>query len=212
MERTKPAGRLKTTRRLLWIAALGAIAGLALQFHQQRSPEATETDMRASYATAVGGPFELVDIRGRPFSSEQLKGRPFVIFFGFTRCPEVCPMTLNDLSLLRGELGAAAEHMQVVFVSVDPEQDTPAAIAKYLTAFDMPVIGLTGSPEQLKRAQRAYGVYARKVPVEGTDEYTVDHTATVYLMNRDGRFFGSLGWGEPYDTKIKKLQRFVRQA
>ena len=99
--------------------------------------------------------------------------------------------------------------MQVVFVSVDPEQVRPAAIADYLGAFDMPVIGLTGSPAQLMRSQQAYGVYAKKVPVEGASDYTMDHTATVFLMDRQGRFFGSLGWGEPYETKLKKLQRFV---
>ncbi len=199
-------------RRVAWMLVVlcGAIGGGLYIARQWRAPP-EEADMRAAYAAAVGGPFQLVDTQGRSFTNEKLKGQPFAIFFGFTNCPEVCPITLNELSLLRGDVGKAADRLRVVFVTVDPERDSPEKIDQYLKAFDMPAIGLTGSAEQIARAVKAYGVYARKVPVEGAD-YTMDHTATVFLMDRDGKFFGSLAMGEPYETKLKKMQRFLRNA
>jgi protein SCO1/2 len=193
-------------RRIAWGAVAAALfAAGALMLRTNRDPIAP-----TSYAAAIGGPFELTDPRGRTVTDATLRGRPFAIFFGFTRCPEVCPTTLNELSLLRKELGAAAGRMNIVFVSLDPAHDTPKALGDYLTLFDAPIIGLTGTQAQLERVTDAYGVYSRRVPLEGTGDYTIDHTATVFLMGAQGEFIGSIDMHEPRKTALEKLRRLVR--
>jgi protein SCO1/2 len=159
----------------------------------------------------VGGPFRLVDTAGRPVTDQDLLGRPTVIFFGFTFCPEVCPTTLHELSGLMKELGPDADRLNVVFVSVDPERDTPDQLRDYLSLFDPRIRGLTGTQEQVERIAAAYRVYHRRVPLEG-GSYTMDHTASVYLMDPEGRFTGTIAHGEAHDTALAKLARLAGMA
>ncbi len=166
-------------------------------------------DPAASYAAAVGGPFTLTSTDGRPFGSDQLRGKPFAIFFGFTHCPDVCPTTLSRMARLRSQLGADGERFNIVFVSVDPESDTPEQIGRYLTLFDTPMVGLTGTPQQLDAVKRAYAVYAQRVPLDGGG-YTMDHTASVFLMGRSGEFVTTLDAHEDEATSLAKLRRLVR--
>ena len=134
---------------------------------------------------AVGGPFHLVDQDGRPVSDEDMKGRPFLVFFGFTHCPDICPTTLFDMSQMLHALGPDADRIGALFITVDPERDTPAVLKDYLANFDPHLRALTGDPAAVNAALKAYRVYATKVPLEGGD-YTMDHTAVVYLMDRNG--------------------------
>ena len=136
---------------------------------------------------AVGGPFQLVDQSGKTVTDEDLKGRPFLVFFGFTHCPDICPTTLFEVSEVLRQLGPDAGRARALFVTVDPDRDTPEKLKDYLSRFDPHVIGLTGSPEAVDRALKAYRVYYKKVPTEGGG-YTMDHTALVYLMDKQGRF------------------------
>jgi protein SCO1/2 len=135
---------------------------------------------------AIGGPFELIDQDGRPVSDRDLKGRPFLVFFGFTHCPDVCPTTLFEISEILRALGPDADKVNALFVTVDPERDGPAQIKDYLSSFDPHLRGATGDPSAVAAMTKAYRVYVKKVP-QG-DGYTMDHTAIVYLMDKDGRF------------------------
>jgi protein SCO1 len=138
-------------------------------------------------AAAIGGPFHLIDQDGQPFSDEDLKGKTFLVFFGFTHCPDVCPTTLFEMSEIMRNLGPEADRTAALFISVDPERDTQEAMKDYMSSFDPHVRGLTGNAEALATVAKAYRVYYKKVPLDGGD-YTMDHTAIVYLMDKEGRF------------------------
>ena len=116
-----------------------------------------------------------------------MKGRPFLVFFGFTHCPDVCPTTLFEVSEVLRALGKDGDGMRALFVTVDPERDTPEKLKDYLSSFDPRLIGVTGDEAAIKAVEKAYRVYAKKVPLDGGN-YTMDHTAIVYLMDKDGRF------------------------
>jgi protein SCO1 len=136
---------------------------------------------------AVGGPFQLVDQDGKTVSDADMKGRPFLVFFGYTHCPDVCPTTLFEMSQMLHALGPDAGRIGALFITVDPERDTPAVLKDYLASFDPHLRALTGEPAAVDAALKAYRVYAKKVPLKEGD-YTMDHTAVVYLMDKNGRF------------------------
>jgi protein SCO1/2 len=136
---------------------------------------------------AIGGSFRLEDQSGKPVSDQDMKGRPYLVFFGYTHCPDVCPATLFEISEVMKALGHDADRAAALFITVDPERDTPAVLKDYLSNFDPHLRGLTGDPAAVAAALKAYRVYAKKVPTDGGD-YTMDHTAVVYLMDKDGRF------------------------
>jgi protein SCO1/2 len=140
-----------------------------------------------SAVAGVGGPFHLEDQNGKPVSDQDMKGRPFLVFFGFTHCPDICPTTLFDMSQVLGKLGPDADRTSALFITVDPERDTPAVLRDYLSNFDPHLRGLTGDQDAINAVVKAYRVYAKKVPLEGGD-YTMDHTAAVYLMDKTGQF------------------------
>ena len=141
----------------------------------------------AGPASAIGGPFKLVDQNGNTITDADIKGRPFLVFFGYTHCPDVCPTTLFDVSEVMRALGKDADLTGALFITVDPERDTPAVIKDYLSSFDPHLRGATGDRAAVDSVEKAYRVYAKKVPTEGGD-YTMDHTALVYLMDKQGRF------------------------
>jgi protein SCO1/2 len=136
---------------------------------------------------AIGGPFQLTDQAGQTVTDQNLKGKPTLIFFGFTHCPDVCPTSLFEISEVLKAMGKDADRVNALFVSVDPERDTAAAMKDYLSSFDPHLKGLTGNPESIAKVLSAYRVYSKKVPLKDGD-YTMDHTALIYLMDRDGRF------------------------
>jgi protein SCO1/2 len=137
--------------------------------------------------SAIGGAYSLIDHNGKPVTDQDFKGRPHLVFFGFTHCPDVCPTTLFDVSELMRALGPDSARTGALFVTVDPERDTPAVLKEYLSSFDPNVRGATGDLKAVEAAERAYRVYAKKVPGEKGD-YSMDHTALVYLMDKQGRF------------------------
>jgi protein SCO1/2 len=193
---------MRTLRLVLWLAVAAAlIAFAAIYWLQRPQPQSSPTQV------SFGGPFTLVDSKGRPFNSSKLAGRPYAIFFGFTQCPDVCPTTLARLVKLRRALGAGDDALQIVFVSVDPERDGPAEVGRYADLFGAPVIGLTGSQAQIAQVKKAYGIFSEKV---GTGEtYTVDHTASVLLFDRKGQFQSTISPGESDAAANAKLKRLV---
>lgn len=139
----------------------------------------------------VGGPFELIDHRGRPRTDADFRGKLLVLYFGYTSCPDVCPTELQSISLALDSLGpAAASLVQTLFISIDPERDTPQRLADFVSSFHPQFVGLTGSPAAIRRTAIAYKVFFARHP--GTSNYPVDHTGFVYLVGRDGRYLGFL--------------------
>jgi protein SCO1/2 len=158
-------------------------------------------------ASAIGGPFALTDQDGHRVTQADMAGHPFLVFFGYTHCPDVCPTTLSDLSRVLDALGKTAP-VKALFVTVDPERDTPAVLKDYLSSFDPRITGLTGDPAAVAAAEKAYRVYARKVP--GKDgNYSIDHTAVVYLMDADGRFVNALDLGQPPETVAATVKQVM---
>jgi protein SCO1/2 len=156
----------------------------------------------------VGGPFHLEDQNGKPFSDADMKGRPYLVFFGFTHCPDICPTTLFDISQVMAKLGKDADRAGAVFITVDPERDTPALMKDYLSNFDPHLRGLTGDRPSIDAALKAYRVYAKKIPLEGGD-YTMDHTAIVYLMDKNGRFVAPFNLKQTPDAAAAELRRYL---
>ncbi len=160
---------------------------------------------------AIGGPISLTAQTGEAFDSATLAGQPYVVFFGFTHCPEVCPTTLYELSRDLKALDPESKDMRVLFVTIDPERDTPAFLADYLANFDPRVIGLTGTPEQIAVAAKSFHVFYEKVPTSD-GSYTMNHTALAFLMDRNGKFFGTLDYEENDEVKLQKLTRLLREG
>lgn len=158
---------------------------------------------------AIGGPFQLVDSSGRTVDQEVLRGKWSVVFFGFTRCPDICPTTLFELAQVEPLLGASGKDVQTVFVSVDPGRDTPQQMAAYIAnpAFPKHLVGLTGSDAQVAAAAKAYRVYYQKQG-EGAD-YTVNHAAYSYLMTPKGRFACVLPYGQGPEKTAARIQAAI---
>ena len=144
-----------------------------------REPDATQQASTAAQAQR-GGPLTLTDTAGRTVTNETLKGKPYEIFFGFTRCPDVCPTTMTRMALLHQRLGGTANQLNMVFVSVDPDHDKPEDIRSFLSMFDAPVMGLTGTPQQLAAMEKAYRIYVERVPLPSGD-YTIDHLSLIHI-------------------------------
>jgi protein SCO1/2 len=157
---------------------------------------------------AVGGPFRLEDQNGKPVSDADMKGRPFLVFFGFTHCPDICPTTLFDMSQMLHALGPDADRTGALFITVDPERDTPAVLKDYLSNFDPHLRGLTGNQDAINAAIKDYRVYAKKVPLQNGD-YTMDHTAIVYLMDKDGNFVAPFNMDRTPDAEAADLRRYL---
>jgi protein SCO1/2 len=158
--------------------------------------------------SAVGGPFKLVDQNARPITDQDLKGHPFLVFFGFTHCPDVCPTTLFEVSEILRAAGPGAKDARALFITVDPERDTPAVLKDYLASFDPRVIGVTGDSEAVAAVIKSYRVYAKKVPTENGG-YTMDHTAIVYLMGKDGRFVAPFNMKRRPQEAAEDLKRHL---
>ena len=164
--------------------------------------------MAATGQPLVGGDFQLVDQEGRPVDQTILNGKWSLVFFGFTYCPEFCPTTLAEMAAVQQQLGEQARDLQMVFISIDPERDTPQALKDYLSSDGFPkgTVGLTGTPEQVAQAARAYRAFYQKVG-EG-EGYTMNHALTVYVMGPDGKFRTTLGYG----LGPQKATQIVRDA
>jgi protein SCO1/2 len=191
--------------RLFLALIVGAAAGVVVAggYLHLRSPSPS----RLSLAPSIGGPFTLTTAEGKRFSSESLKGRPYVLFFGFTNCPDVCPTTLQEMSNALAALGSDADRLSMLFVTVDPERDTAEHLKSYLSAFDQRIIGLTGSAADIAAAARAFHVFYEKVPT--SDGYTMNHTAIVFLMDRKGALAGTTNHEESEAVQLNKLRRLV---
>jgi protein SCO1/2 len=180
---------MKATQTGLMLgAALSLVLAMATAGCGPQTAIQSGGEAASSGAALIGGPFQLVDQDGKTVDQRLLDHRWSAVFFGYTYCPDVCPTTLQTLAQAKARLGGAAKDLQVVFISIDPDRDTPAQLKSYLAtaAFPQPTVGLTGSPTQVAAAAKAYRVYYQK---QGTGPgYTVSHSAVVYLMDPKGKF------------------------
>ncbi len=157
---------------------------------------------------AIGGPFQLTDQSGATVTEKNLQGKPSIIFFGFTHCPDICPTALFEMSEILRAMGKDADRVNAYFISVDPERDNKQAMKDYLSSFDPHLKGLTGDPEAVAKVLSAYRVYARKVPLKDGD-YTMDHTALTYLMDRDGKFVAPFNLNRKPDEAAADLKKYL---
>jgi protein SCO1/2 len=157
---------------------------------------------------SIGGPFKLTDQTGQVVTEKNLQGRPTLIFFGYTHCPDVCPTSLFEMSEVLRAMGKDADRVNAYFISVDPQRDTSAVMKDYLTSFDPHLKGLTGDPETVAKVLSEYRVYAKKIPLKDGD-YTMDHTALIYLMDRDGRFVAPFNLKQTPEAAAADLKRYL---
>jgi protein SCO1/2 len=156
--------------------------------------------------------FTLIDTEGRPYQLSQRQGKVTLLFWGYTSCPDVCPVTLSEAKQMIQGLGDEAEQVEFLFITVDPERDTPEVLGKYAAAFHPDIIGLTGTPDELAAVQEAYGIYSAKVPLENSATgYSMDHTARTFLVDGDGRLRLSYAYGTPADDIVADVRYLLKQ-
>lgn len=194
--------RLPVLRYALWFLVAAVLALLVLVWAFGRA-EMQEVSDAAPFGTS----FSLVDQNGAPVTEAALRSRPTALFFGFTHCPDVCPTTLYELSGYQKALKEKGKDLGIVFVTVDPERDTPEILKTYVGALSPDITAVTGKPDDVAAMLKGYGAYSKKVP-QG-DDYTMDHTASVILLDKAGRFVGTIAYGENPDTARGKLERLV---
>jgi protein SCO1/2 len=191
---------LRNFRIVLWVlVAVAAIGATALYvFRPPQRP-----------LGVTGQEFALASTQGGSFTQNDLRGTPSLIFFGYTFCPDVCPTTLAETTAWRAQLGLAPEDLRIIFVTVDPERDTPEMVKAYVEGFDPSVIGLVGSVEETEKAKAAFGVFSEKSGDVDSEFYLVDHTALTFLIDADGTFEGTIAYEEASDTALGKIERMV---
>ncbi|MCJ8151628.1 SCO family protein [Shinella sedimenti] len=180
-------------RKILGLCVLAAIVGATVA---AQMPTAGPSKERT---------FTLINVDGTPFGSADLAGKPYLVFFGFTHCPDVCPTALFELSGLLKDIGPAADRITPLFVSIDPERDTAELLKLYMTSFDPRIVALRGDAAQTKQAAEAFSATYRKVETV-SDSYTMDHTAGLFLVRADGRLQGMLDMHEPRAVQLQKLK------
>ncbi|WP_420410333.1 SCO family protein [Hoeflea sp.] len=197
---------MKAFRTALWvlIAVMAVVLGW-LTYEWQRS--ASELAGKP-----YGVPFELVDQDGEPITEAAFRGRPTALFFGFTHCPEICPTTLYELDGWLSQVDPEGERIRAYFVTVDPERDTPELLGDYVSGVTDRVTGISGEPNAVAEVIRGFNIYAKKVPLDENDpdgDYTMDHTASVFLLDAEGRFKGTIAWGENPEIAVEKLENLI---
>lgn len=191
----------KLLRIVLWAAVAAALLGVL--WVQVIGPR-----LNATLAGSIGrGEYRLTGTDGSEFTQATLRGSPSAVFFGFTHCPEVCPTTLGDIATWKEQLGPEGEDLRVYFVTVDPERDTAEILGDYV-GWVPGVTGVTGPPEEVDKAVRAFRIYARKVPLDDGG-YTMDHSAMVLLFDRKGELFEPIGYQEGDERALAKLRRLM---
>jgi len=195
------------------LAALTLIAMGAIYVLNQRGPARISGTVQTTGVAAIGGPFNLVDHKGEIFTEKKLLGTHTLIYFGYTFCPEICQTALSDMATSIDLLGSASKLVRPLFITIDPARDTVAHLSEYVTYFHPRLVGLTGTPEQVTAAAKAYKVYAAKVVEEGVDadddDYLVDHTSIMYLMGPDGKFRLHFSHGTDAETMAQRMREIL---
>jgi cytochrome oxidase Cu insertion factor (SCO1/SenC/PrrC family) len=200
-------------RNLLTLGAIGCALGLfailgIVQTQKSRGAVAIATDIPSSQKglPVIGGPFELVDKDGRVWKNTDFKGKPMLVYFGYTYCPDICPTALDHLTKAMEELGGA-KSIQPLFISIDPERDTPALLETYAPNFHQDIVMLTGSQAQIDQAIKAYRVHAARTSEKPEDkDYLMDHSSLIYLMDKDGQYVAHFDHQTPPAEIVQRVR------
>jgi protein SCO1/2 len=192
----------KRAMAVIAVSVAGALVATGVLFGQLLS-HSTAPD-----PISIGGPFELVDQEGRTVTDKMFSGRPSAVFFGYTSCPDICPTTLMDLSNWLKALGSRADRLNVLFISIDPQRDTPAHLREFLSSFDPRIRGLTGSDTQIDAVAKEFRVYYKRVD-ESDGSYLMDHTGAIYLMDENGQFVSALSFNTEDSVAIERLRNLA---
>jgi len=184
------------------LLAVLAICGILLYQLYQRSFEGN-----VSGEALIGGPFELTDQDGKPVTDQTYKGKLMLIYFGFTYCPDACPTALGVMSAALDKLDVAADRVVPIFITVDPERDTPQVMKDYVSNFSPRLVGLTGTPEQIAKVAKAYRVFYQKAAGSGPEDYVMDHTLLIYLMDGDGKYLTHFGPNVTPDQMAEEIRK-----
>ena len=189
--------------------------GLALSFtaavaHQPRPKTAAEaTDVSNWNRDTIGGPFTLIDEKGKRRTEADFRGKLMVVYFGYTQCQDVCPMDLQQIGMAIESLGAAGEAVRPVFITLDPQRDTVTRLAAYVPAFHPRMVGLSGSPAAVEKAAHAYRVYYKKLPIGKGGDYAVGHSGAIYLMDREGKYLTYFAPGTSAERMAEAIRPYL---
>jgi len=173
-------------------------------------PSILKKNFQTQYSSEakLGASFELIDSNGNKITEAAFVGSPTVLFFGFTHCPTVCPLALHRLSLLIEKLGKDQKKLKAYFITLDPERDTWKVLNKYLTGFNNRIIGITGESEKIKILAKSWGIYSKKVPLDG-DNYSIDHTALIFLLKSNGNFLKTIDFEDDFELSLKEIKKLL---
>jgi protein SCO1/2 len=190
-------------RLLLSLVAVAAVsvAALSYLYINRQGPD-------AAGGIAIGGPIHLTDQNGSKFDSASLAGKPYAVFFGYTHCPDVCPTTLTDIAQATEAIGPDAKDFTTLFVTIDPERDTVPVLKDYMSNFTAKAVGLTGTPQEIDAVAKEFRVYYKKVPTSDGG-YSMDHTAVLYLMDKNGEFRSVISYAEDHDAYVRKIKEVL---
>lgn len=191
------------------IIIISLIAGVFLFSYRVTHDAVEQRTSVSSGAAAIGGPFQLVDTTNTPVTEANFQGKLQLVYFGFTFCPDICPTDLLVISNVMEKLGADAENVKPIFITVDPERDTPEHLKTYMENFSPTITALTGSPEAIAAVAKEYKVYYKRIDDGKTKDYLVDHTAIKYLMDRNGQFITHFPAGTDVDVIVKKIKEVM---
>ncbi len=161
-----------------------------------------------SFGAKLGVPFELIDSNGNKITESAFVGSPTILFFGFTHCPNVCPIALHRLSLLIEKLGEDQNKLNVYFITLDPERDNWKILNNYLSVFNNRIIGITGESKKIEALTKSWGVYSKKVPLDG-ENYTIDHTSLIFLLKSDGNFLKTIDFEDDFELSLKEIKKLL---
>lgn len=197
---------MKTFRTVLWVLIAAMAVALGWLTYEWQLSE------NESAAKPYGVPFDLVDQNGAPITEAAFRGRPTALFFGFTNCPDVCPTTLFELDGWLKQVDPAGDRIGAYMITVDPGRDTPELLGAYVTGITDRVTGITGPPDAVAKVLKGFNVYGKQAPPDPAspgDAYSVDHTASIFLLDAEGRFKDTIAWGENPDTAVTKLKKLL---
>ena len=204
----RPGSALRPVRYLLWGIIIGITLGFGASELWHRDYSGSAPDAPEVIRDTIKSDFALVDHTGKSVTDENYRGKWLLVFFGFTNCPDVCPTALNEIAVVMDNLGDKAARVQPLFITVDPERDTPERMAEYVGAFDSRITGLTGTPEQIKASTKSFKVYyVKEVQETAPDGYTMGHTTSLYLIDPNGRFVRPYS----YNATIEEISDDLRE-
>ena len=215
----RPVEAPKTTRLGIWIALIAVLAMVGvgywgLSVRNAKNPQktaGTATSTAQTSSVSIGGPFTLTDHNGKVVTEQDFRGKFMLVVFGYSFCPDVCPTQLSTISEVIDALGVEGARVTPIFITVDPERDTPESLKEYVTYFHPSLVALTGTTEQIKAVAKAYRVYYAKANENKDDpeDYLMDHSAITYLMGPDGKFIIHFSYGTDSETMAKRIRGYL---